>query len=67
MNIRSMQVEEVESRWVGWDINWCKPWVAVNELILETSYVVISSEYQDLDHALKSPSITKKYDEFHMV
>ena len=55
-----MQVEEVASRWVGWDINWCKPWVVVNESILEPSYVVISSKHQDLDQALKSPSITKK-------
>ena len=58
VNIRSMQVEEVGSRWVGWDINWCKPWVVVNEPILEPSYVVISSKHQDLDRALKSPSIT---------
>ena len=57
-----MQVEEVGSRWVGWDINWYKPWAVVNESILEPLYVVISSKYQDLDGALKSPSITKKDD-----
>ena len=41
VNDRSMQVEEVGSGSVGWDINWCKPWV-VNESILEPSCVVIS-------------------------
>ena len=54
------EVEEVGSRWVGWDINWCEPWVVVNESILKPSYVVISSEHLDLDRALKSPSITQK-------
>ena len=62
VNIRSMQAEEVRSRWVGWDINWCKPWIVVKEWILEPSYVVISSKHQDLDRPLKSPSITKKDD-----
>ena len=46
-----MQVEKVGSRWAGWDINWCKPWV-VNESILGPTYVVISSKHQDLDCAL---------------
>ena len=58
-SIRSMQVEEVGSKWVGWAIEWWKPWAAFNESILEPSYV-ISSQHQDLDCSLKSPSITKK-------
>ena len=62
MNIRSMQVEKLGSRWVGWDINWYKPWIVINQSILEPSYVAISSKHQDLDRALKLPSITKKGD-----
>ena len=61
-SIRSMQVEEVGSKWVDWAIDWWKPWVVVNESILEPSYVVISSKHQDLDRALKSRSITEKDD-----
>ena len=62
VKIRSTQAEEAGSRWVGWDINWCKSWVFNNESILRPSYIALWSTHQDLDHALKSPSITKKDD-----
>ena len=30
VNIKSLQKQEAGSRWVDWDINWCKPWVVDN-------------------------------------
>ena len=35
--------KEVESRSVGWHINWCKSWVNGNKSMLEPSNVVTSS------------------------
>ena len=55
-----MQVEKVGSKWVGWAIDWWKPWVVVNESVLGPSYVVISYQHHELDCSLKWPSITKK-------
>ena len=59
-SIRSMQVEEVGSKWVDWAIDWWKPWVVVSESILEPSYVVISSQHQDLDCSLSHQVLPKK-------
>ena len=47
---------------MGSDINWWNPHVVVRESIWDPSYDVMSSDHQDQDLALKSPSITVKED-----
>ena len=42
--------------WVGSDIIWCKPYDEVKASIWVPSIVFISSDHQELDLALKSPT-----------
>ena len=37
INMRSIQEEELDSKWVGPDINWQKPYVVVRESIWDPS------------------------------
>ena len=47
---------------MGSEINWWNPYVAVRESIWDPSNDVMSSDHNDQDLALKSPSITVKED-----
>ena len=62
VNMRSIQEEELGSKWVGSDTNWWNPYVVLRESIWCPSNDVMSSDYHDWDLALKSPSITVKED-----
>ena len=49
VNMRSIQEEQLGSKWVGSDINWWNPSVVVRESMWDPSYDVI---FQDRDLAL---------------
>ena len=40
-----MQEDEFANIWVGWDINWCRPWYEVRASILVPSLVFILGIY----------------------
>ena len=48
------------SKWVGSEISCCKPWIVVRDSVYVPSWDVTSSDYHDLDLALKLPSIIAK-------
>ena len=51
INMRSIQEEELSSKWMGSDVNWQNPYVVVRDSIWDPSYDVMSSNQQDWDLA----------------